>query len=185
MILIIDTNCQKDSLGYFEFVLPLFAIAKAYDEIEIKHYSEVVLNKIEKYEKIIFSGTPLKDNQYLHDLERFEWIKNRNKPILGICAGMQIIGRTFGAELVSCTEIGMVKINTKKENFLFSGNFNAYEIHNFSLKNSKNFIGLAESANCLQAIKLVDKPFYGVLFHPEVRNPEILNNFLSLNEGEL
>ncbi len=177
MILIVDMNCEKDSLGLYEFVLPIASIVRDFADCEIKHYTEV--KEIEKYEKIILSGVPLKDNRFVEEKRRFEWIKTCESPILGICAGMQIIAITFGASLIKCQEIGMTRIRTLKDNPLFSGEFKAYELHNYAVKPSKEFEVLAKSRECVQAIKHRGKEVYCVLFHPEVRNREIIRRFCS------
>ena len=41
MILVVDMNWKKDSLGFYEFVLPIVAIAKTQDECSVKHFLEV------------------------------------------------------------------------------------------------------------------------------------------------
>jgi GMP synthase (glutamine-hydrolysing) len=128
---------------------------------------------------IILSGTPLKDNATLSQLEKFQWIATCIKPILGICAGMQTIGLVFGSSLTKCLGIGMTEIRTLKENPLFSASFNAYALHNFSVTLAENFDALAESAQCVEAVKHRRQNVYGVLFHPEVRNQETLQRFVS------
>ena len=42
---------------------------------------------------------------------------------------------------------------------------------------SDEFDVLAESKYCPQAIKHKEKPYFAVLFHPEVRNKKIIENF--------
>ena len=98
--------------------------------------------------------------------------------MLGVCAGMQTIGVVFGSCLKRCVEIGMTTIKTIKENHLASGDFNAYSLHSYCVEPSEDFEVLAESKECIQVIKHKTKPIYGVLFHPEVRNPDILERFL-------
>ncbi len=134
------------------------------------------------YSKIILSGTTLKDHATLKQIEKFNWIKTCNKPILGICAGMQTIALVFDVPLTTCLQIGMAEISTLKENTLFQGDFKAYTLHNYSVESSKNFETLAQSTKCIQAIKHKQKTIYGVLFHPEVRNQEILKRFTKLNQ---
>ncbi len=41
MILIVDMNWKKDSLGYYESVAPLTLVAKELDAVNVKHYSEL------------------------------------------------------------------------------------------------------------------------------------------------
>lgn len=183
MILVVDMNQKKDSLGYYEFVLPILEIAKHQEPYVVRHYLEVTEEDLDNCSKIILSGTPLKDNLSVDHAEKtFQWLKTVNKPVLGICAGMQAAGRVFGLLLTRCLEVGMTPIKTLSGNPLFSGPFKAYSLHNFCVESSDEFEVLAESEKCLQAFKHKQKPLYGVLFHPEVRNPLILVNFLQLKE---
>lgn len=174
MILIVDMNSRK--LGYFEFVLPLCDIVDTVAEYEIVHYT--VIHEIDKYEKIIISGTPLMDDEYIKNVKKFEWIKKCNNPLLGICAGMQAIGLVFGSTLIECKEIGMTKIESVKDNTLFSSNFMAYELHKYGIRPCKDFEVFAKSKKCIQGIKHKKKETYGVLFHPEVRNKKIISQFI-------
>ena len=178
MILVVDLNFKKNSLGLFEFVSPIVAIAEEFDECFVKHYLDVKQEDLDKCSSIVLSGTALRNNVTLTQSDRFEWVKNCNRPVLGICAGMQTIGVVFGGPLELCLEIGMTQITTLKDNPLFSSTFKAYSLHNYSLHLSPEFDALAESENCVQAMKHKQKDIYGVLFHPEVRNQEILQRFI-------
>jgi len=178
MILVVDMNWKKNSLGVYEFVSPILVVVQKLDKCRFKHYSEVTDEDLNACSKIILSGTALKDHATLKQIEKFDWIKKFDKPTLGICAGMQIISLAFGESLTPCMQIGMTEVTTQKENPLFQGIFKAYMLHNFSVQPPKNFDVLATSSKCIQAIK--HKSIYGVLFHPEVRNPEILKRFIEL-----
>jgi len=180
VILIVDMNWKKDSLGYYEFVLPIVEVVQTLDVCTVKHYLEVKSEDLSQYDKIILSGTTLEDNVILGQPEKFEWVRKKEKPVLGICAGMQTVGVVFGLKLEKCLEIGMTQVTTVKENQLFSGEFKAYSLHNFSVEISGDFEALAESSLCVQAMKHKHKPLYGVLFHPEVRNEELLKRFVQL-----
>jgi GMP synthase-like glutamine amidotransferase len=183
MILVVDMNQKKNSLGFYEFVLPLVAVVKALGACTVKHYGDIRQEAIAQCDAVILSGTPLKDNATLNQLGKFEWIKTFDKPILGVCAGFQTLGLVFGARLKRCLGIGMTEINTVRENCLFSDEFQAYTLHNYSVGPAEEFEVLAESGQCIQAIKLKQRNVYGVLFHPEVRNPEILQRFVSAFSG--
>ena len=178
MILVVDMNWKRDSLGFYEFVSPITAVAEQLDKCTIKHYLEVSKQDLAECDRIILSGTALKDNEFLGKPERFRWLEEADKPVLGICAGMEILGLVYGARLVNCVEIGMTDITTVKANPLFHDAFRAYSLHSNCIEPNGQFEVWANSARCIQAIKHQTKPIVGVLFHPEVRNQEIIKKYI-------
>jgi len=176
MILLIQI-C-KETFHYFEFVKPIEDILKKIKMVfKLIYYKDVNDKILIETDKVIICGTSLKDNSFLDDIDNFLWIKNFNKPILGICGGMHILGLVFDGELNKQQEIGLTKINFNKEFLKLKGSTEVYELHNFYV-NSDEFEVFAKSDICPQAIKHKNKPFYAVLFHPEVRNKEIIENFV-------
>ncbi len=178
MILIIHI-CNK-RFHYFEFVKPIEDILKRNKiKYESVHYNKVTEEIIHKAERIIISGTSLKDNSFIDDIDHFKWIKKYNKPILGICGGMHILGLIFNGELKKQQEIGLTTIDLKQKFLGFKGKIEVYELHNFyAISNDYKIYG--ESKYCPQAIKHKKNPFFGVLFHPEVRNKDLIVNFAYL-----
>ena len=182
MILII--NICKEKLHYLEFVKPIEDILRR-EKIEYQtiYYKKItdkeLLNK--KLEKIIICGTSLKDSEYLENLNYFKWIKfpKLNKPILGICGGMQIISLIFGGILVENKEIGQIKVRFRKEFLnLKPSEKEVYLLHNYSVINNEfEVFASSQELEIPQAIKHKTKQIYGVLFHPEVRNKELINYF--------
>ena len=179
MILIVDMNWKKDSLGYFEFVLPIAAVVKPLDEFKVKHFLDLTSRDLCGADKVILSGTVLKDVATLSQPEKFQWLKETEKHVMGICAGMETIGVVFGLPLLRCLEIGMTPITLVKENLFFSGDLKAYSLHSYCVESSEDFEVWAKSSKCIQIIKHKTKPIIGVLFHPEVRNAEIIKRFVS------
>jgi len=171
MILIIST-C-KEQLSEFEFVRP---VALLIDNHNILHYSQVKPEDIKTADKIIIAGTALKDFEYLKG--NFSWLKTCDKPILGICAGMQIIAKEFGVKLEDAVTIGPQKVEVVADNKLASGEFNAYFLH--TKTGTGNFKVLATSNGKACMIKHKEKEIYGCIFHPEVMNEEIIKKFYSL-----
>ncbi len=132
-------------------------------------------NKILKADKIIISGTALKDFNYL-DCD-FDWLKKFNKPVLGICAGMQIIGKMFECELKEGVNIGVRKVRVVKENKLISEDANAYFLHTKIIEGGNfDVVGLCGEMPAI--IKHKSKEIYGCIFHAEVLNSEIIKNFV-------
>jgi anthranilate/para-aminobenzoate synthase component II len=178
-VLVVDMNWKGATLAQYEFVKPILSAVEPLEPCTVKHYLNVDPSEVEIYSHIILSGTTLKDFDFLDHLDSFQWIKTCTKPILGICAGMQTIIRLYGEKLVPCQQVGMTEIVTAKLNPLFAGVFQAYSLHTYSIvPDSRTFDAIAESSKCIQAICLKQKPLYGVLFHPEVRNPDILRKFI-------
>jgi GMP synthase (glutamine-hydrolysing) len=180
MILVVDMNWKKNSLGFYEFVLPIVTIAKTQDECIVKHFLEVTNQDLNRCSSVILSGTALKDAATLNQPEKFMWLKETEKPVLGICAGMETIGVVFGIQLIQCLEIGMTAINVIKENPFYREDFKAYALHSYCIESSGDFEVWAKSEKCVQIIKHKIKPIYGVLFHPEVRNAELIKLFIQL-----
>jgi GMP synthase-like glutamine amidotransferase len=174
MILLLSTCKVKFSEE--EFVKPIAKIVK--DDYEVKHFSDKI--DFNKYSKIIICGTALIDNDFLDHIDKFEFLKSINVPVLGICSGMQAIGLTYGASLTKQKEIGMVKVHLLEPNLLIKEDINAYGLHGNALKDLDNFNVLAMSKDLIQAFKHKEKDIYGIMFHPEVRNEQIIENFLRI-----
>jgi GMP synthase-like glutamine amidotransferase len=180
MILVVDMNWKRDSLAFSEYVLPIVSTVESLEPSRVMHFLDVNPAELGGYSKIILSGTTLKDFEAKKHLDRFQWIRTCNKPVLGICAGMQIICLIFEVPLTPCIQVGMTEIATQRTNPLFQGTFQAYTLHSLSATPSEHFEVLAQSTKCIQAIKHKQKPIYGILFHPEVRNQTILTAFIKL-----
>ncbi len=178
MILLVDMNSKRAPLGFYEFVAPLIAIVEELDDCVVKHYSKLKQQDLSSCSKLVLSGSALKDTVTLAQIDKFKWLGNFSKPVFGICAGMQTIGLFFGSRLEKCSELGMIQVKTLRANPLFSSSFEAYSLHNYAIQPSSTFEVLAESVKCVQAIKHKCREIYGVLFHPEVRNKEIIQQFI-------
>src|SRR3989339_1304687 len=136
MILIV--NICKEKLHYYEFVKPLCDIL---DSTGIKYFvmdcRKVSNSDLKKADKIIICGTSLHDNEFIKDIVKFSWIKNIDKPILGICGGMQIIGILFGGKLAKKSEIGFYSEDFRKNFLGLEGKQEVYHLHNNYVDYSK------------------------------------------------
>ena len=171
----------KERILELEFVKPVEKIVgKNYF---VKNYKEVTSEDSKKAKKVIICGTSLEDFEYLKNLEKFSWIKDFEKPILGICAGMQIIGLIFGSELIFEEYIGT---HFETFNLEFSSKFfsegetvqEVYYLHKKAISLPEGFTKLNESLSYPIAFKHNTKEVYGVLFHPEVLNSELIKDFV-------
>ena len=174
MILLIST-C-KHRFSEEEFVKPIVKIIN--QEYEVKHFSEEF--DANKYDKVIICGTALIDNDFLDHIDKFEFLKSIEIPVLGICSGMQAIGLTFGATLTKQKEIGMIDITKLEDNNLIKKDITAFALHGNALKDLNKFEILAMSKDLIQAFKHKTMDVYGIMFHPEVRNEQIILNFLKI-----
>jgi GMP synthase-like glutamine amidotransferase len=183
MILIINT-C-KERLHYFEFVRPIEEVLlKNEMKFFTKKYNEVSGEDLEKSASVIICGTSLKDFDYKNNMNKFSWIKNFEKPLLGICAGMQIIGMIFEGKMKSKLEIGYF-FEDFKEGFLgLKDKEEVYHLHNNYIDFSDLNFEIFSSGEIAQAVKHKEKKIYATLFHPEVRNKNLILNFCKLENNK-
>lgn len=175
MMLII--NICKEKLHYFEFVKPITDILdKEKMKYFVKDYNDLKESDLKKASKVIICGTSSNDNGFFEDINEFLWLKDFNKPVFGICGGMQIIGLIYGGKLKKSTEIGFYFENFKKDFLGMDGKQEVYHLHNNYVEFGKEFIKFAGS-KIPQAIKHKDLDIYGVLFHPEVRQKHLITKF--------
>jgi GMP synthase-like glutamine amidotransferase len=181
-ILLIDLCYERDSLSMYEFVLPIaYAIDRAGMEYRIAHFMDV-RDMPAGCDKIILCGTALKDNAYADHIAAFSWMKQMDVPILGICAGMQVTGALFGGCILPRLSIGLEKISIVLETPLLGkpGEIEGYHLHNYAVTLPQDFLLIANTAAGMDAFKHCERPIYGIMFHPEVRNRWILERFVNL-----
>lgn len=132
------------------------------------------------YDGYIYSGgdariTGKRKYSYLVKLEKItKDLAAKNKHILGICLGCQVIADTFGGKIEPAEnlEIGFKKIRTVGKNPILKKvkkNFYTFSYHyDYISKLPKSFENFASSDSCnVHIIKHKKKPIYGVQFHPE------------------
>lgn len=99
-------------------------------------------------------------------------------PILGVCYGMQLTCKIFGAKVApaEAREYGPAELNINAEGQgaeLFAGVSASSQVWmshgDQATQTSDDFVTLASTSTCPNAaIKLKSIPFYGIQFHPEV-----------------
>lgn len=171
--------------------------------LTVPHY-EISYDVVQKLENkpiaIIFSG----NNAGYPNLPMFEYngvfelIRNSNIPLLGICAGHQMLAFTYGYSFVrsmgweDITSLEKLKevtpIRILKKDPIFKGIKNPFiapEIHGWSIVVVPNDFTLLAESSYVQAIKHKNKHIYGEQFHAEVEVPynegtPYLVNFLKM-----
>lgn len=183
MNLLVDLCYEKDSLSKHEFVLTIAeTIKQAGARCDILHYTEIRKKKIEKYERAVLCGTALKDNVYAEEPDAFSWILEWAKPTLGICAGMQVIASLSGGSILAKPVIGFDSIKIIRKTPLLGEprQIEVYHLHKFGVTLPQGFDLLAGTIDNVEAFMHLEKPLYGIIFHPEVRNRWILERFIQI-----
>jgi GMP synthase-like glutamine amidotransferase len=182
MILLVDLCYRENSLGFEEFVLPVRRIVRrcGFRTKEI-HYTQIRREGIGSTQGIILCGTPLADNEFLSNISDFAWLPRCGTPVLGICAGMEVMTLAYGGTIQNSCEIGMTVIRLGENDPFMEGmhEFEAYELHGYGCSPPPGFRILAGSDSCVQLIRHSIFPSIGVMFHPEVRNEWVVERFLS------
>jgi len=177
-VLVIDNNSD-----YFNKLLGLL------DEKNIDYFVRKPLDEINKdFCCVIASGGKLPKNEKNIILEWYRrFLFNLNKPFFGICLAHKILGYIYGAKILYSHEKGFIKIKFFKRYPLvpYKDSLIVYQDHDFGLGYlSEKLINYASSSTCnVQAIKVVNKPQFGVQFHPELdenygNGKLVLENFL-------
>ena len=178
-ILLIST-CSYE-LSEEEFLRP---IAELVDKENLKY--DVVRYgdrfDLKGYSKVIICGTALKDHKYLNYINNFKGLITYNGCVLGICAGYQILALLFSNELERIRRIGVYEVKIVKSNPLTRKRaFNSYFLHTYALTRVNDKLEvLALCGDEVAIFKVKNHNFYGVSFHPEVLNTEIIINFLKM-----
>ncbi len=142
---------------------------------------------LEEYKAIIISGGPESvygENAPKYDPEVF----NLNKPIFGICYGMQLLNYIYGGKVgkKEIREDGVCDIEVISNSLLLDGFKKNEEVlmsHGDSvLELSDQFKTTSNSGEIIASVEHLTKPIVGVQFHPEVdltkKGKQIFKNFL-------
>ena len=103
---------------------------------------------------------------------------NFDKPVLGICGGMQIIGLIFGGKLKKKTEIGFYEEKFVKKFLNLENVEKVYHLHNNYINFNYLDFEIFSGEEVSQAVKHKKKNIFGVLFHPEVRQKGLIKEFV-------
>ena len=153
-ILLVDLCFEKDSLSQYEFVHPIRdTLQKVGFLCNILHYTEVKPQDLANHDKIILCGTGLLDNVYAEHLQLFSWIKDFKKPILGICAGMQVISAVYGGSIVPNQAIGLEEIEIVRASPLLGEprQIEGYHLHNYAVTLPEGLSLLAGRIDAVEA----------------------------------
>ncbi len=157
-----------------EFVRPLLQILKKLKNysIEIKKYYEKI--NFDLYDIIILSGTALLDFNYLNYIENFKSLKNTDKIVIGICAGLHVLAKIYSLNLKDFEIIGKKEIKLLDRNKIYSFFLTSKVIYD-----PKNFEVLGKYQNI--PVFLRYKNTFLFAFHPEVLNQDMILKIVEKN----
>ena len=107
-----------------------------------------------------------------------ELIKTAEVPILGVCLGHQAIGAAFGGNIIKAPEVfhGKTSSIDHDGSLLFSEIEKSYDVVRYhsliidmkTLPSELNVTAtLSDDKEIIMAVVLINRPIYGVQFHPE------------------
>ncbi|MCB0479833.1 MAG: aminodeoxychorismate/anthranilate synthase component II [Flavobacteriales bacterium] len=146
--------------------------------VVVKRNHEIKLAELESYDKIVLSPGPGLPNESINLMAITEYCIENNKPLLGVCLGLQAIVECMGGKLLQLNTVlhGTASLAhlTTTNNRLFtniSSQFKVGHYHSWAADPSTLSKGVevlaTDQYNNVMAIKLKSKPVYGVQFHPE------------------
>lgn len=181
-ILILDFGSQ-----YTQLIARCVREAGVYSEIHPFNY-DLQKHPIPNLKGIILSGGPSSVNDT--DAPKINAnIFDGSLPVLGICYGLQLMGQLLGGSVTSATkkEYGRASIHISADSRLFKDipkDSNVWMSHGDKIRElPAKFRSVASTENApYAAVEHIEKPLFGIQFHPEVVHTEygrkLLDNFL-------
>jgi len=142
-------------------------------------------NNVGSQNKVLFKDkTLINDDVSLErestEIKLLDWALKNNKPVLGVCKGMQFINSYFKGSQVKLD--GLTHVNKKhKINFIdnefieFYGKKNyVNSYHNFGIQKnelSNQLIPTGYFDDIVESSRHINKRIYGIMWHPERNNP--------------
>ena len=124
------------------------------------------------------------EHPWLRDEKRFLGeLLAHGTPMLGVCLGSQLVVEAAGGEVrrAARSEIGWYETELTPEGAadpllsVLPGRFEAFQYHHYEWRQPPGGVTLARSALALQAFRLGERPVWGLQFHPEVTEPDLVS----------
>ena len=150
-------------------------------------YNNISSEELDRFQSFILSGRR-KNNKEMNAINSkiINYSILKNKPLLGICYGAEILALTLGGTIkkMQTAQKGNSKIITIHENPICTGTLEVFQSHNFEIsKLGKSFIQVAKSELCnYEIIQYKNSRIFGTQFHPEMTQDglALIENFLLL-----
>ncbi|MCH2230287.1 MAG: gamma-glutamyl-gamma-aminobutyrate hydrolase family protein [Crocinitomicaceae bacterium] len=167
MILVID--CGSNKTKYIEQIVDEFLDVKSCALFDFK------LDDLIDAKGVIISGAPIlvTDVDPQPYLDKLNWIKSSNIPVLGICFGHQIMGLLHGSFSQKMNPVrDWEEIGSFEKSPLLNRlplDFEMMEDHCETISIPPGFTLVASSDGCVNEImQNKEETLFGVQFHPEV-----------------
>lgn len=161
-----------------------------YDAELIEWRKLFLFSAFSDYNAILISASPIGNNANFDErIRAFQWLRECTIPVLGICAGHQFIGSTFGSSLIKNEEfeMGIKQVQILQEDPVFEGcpgELQVLQQHHDSIHLPDGFELLASSEKCkVQAIRHKERLIYGFQWHAEISSENIIRNFLTMSRS--
>ncbi|MEX2435593.1 MAG: imidazole glycerol phosphate synthase subunit HisH [Balneolaceae bacterium] len=186
----------------------LASVSNALDRLGAEYFISDDPQKLEKASGIIFPGVG-HASAAMDDLRKKKldiWLKNTNKPVLGICLGMQLLFESseegdsvalgiipgklkkFDSSRAKVPHMGWNQFKPLKDHPLINGIGNKqflYYVHGYYAPTSEHTLASCNYIKDFAAVVAKDN-FMGVQFHPEKSGKVgslLLQNFLDMVNG--
>jgi para-aminobenzoate synthetase component 2 len=175
----------------------VFNISRYLDELgavtTVVRSNELDPQQAKNFDGVLISPGPGTPADARISLDVLALCEEESISVLGVCLGHQIIAQHFGARVSSAPELlhGMTSTISHNETGLFSeipSPFNATRYHSLAVEESSipqslNIDARTESG-VIMGVSHIDKPIYGVQFHPESvlteHGHQLFKNWLNL-----
>jgi anthranilate synthase component II len=190
-ILFVD---NYDSFTYN--VVHLLASQGAACDVTLNDDPRLTPQLLDEYDGLVVGPGPGKPAETPQMLEVLKAAIDRDMPVLGVCLGLQAIGEVMGAAVTHAPRQmhGKTSVVEHDASGIFEGLPRAVQFTRYhslclapnSLPATLRITATSEDG-VIQGIAHVDKPVYGVQFHPESvlseHGEELVRNFLALVDG--
>lgn len=179
---------SDEKIAPFVEYVKKFSSFQIINDVELYSHVEFI-----DYDAFVLSGSADLITRGAYSKTYVEFLRYNSIPCLAICYGHQILAKAFGVTIISHLKRieGDETVRIIKNNRLFKGlppEIQVRESHmEWVMANtlpSAGFELLATSQSCeVEAMKHIEKPFYGVQFHPERSGPigeTIFRNFYDI-----
>ncbi|MFH0970852.1 MAG: gamma-glutamyl-gamma-aminobutyrate hydrolase family protein [Candidatus Diapherotrites archaeon] len=193
VVLVVNCAARDDILSRREFVWPIQRSVGF--PTQVVSLSKLAPRNAKNVDAIIFSGCPLADNHFTQYAKKLSWLHKTNVPLLGICAGHELLSLVFGGKLSSLKtpSIGMMRVRLVKNSFSWFGRgkkegnvFSFYHLNESKVSLPKGFnrIGCSDQ-NPNEIMVHSTKKIMGFQFHPEFFHGELIHEFVRWGRGEI